>query len=169
MDETDLKNLFGHDESYTNIKQDMSQYFVWHLNIFDAHLQINSKYDSADNDLIRQANKKILKMMKSLSTKRCTEKKQVKKSAQAEGRKQEFFGIRSVKNANNKMSERLENGNNESRIENIAEKQAQKVVARNESKKKQKARKNLRAEPKPKLQRPEKNNIRPMTVKNLRG
>ena len=119
----------------------MSQYFVWHLNIFDAHLQINSKYDPADNDLIRQANKKILKMMKSLSTKRCTEKKQVKKSAQAEGRKQEFFGIRSVKNANNKMSERLENGNNESRIENIAEKQAQKVVARNESKKKQKARK----------------------------
>ena len=54
------------------------------------------------------------------------------------------------------MSERLENGNNESRIENIAEKQAQKVFARNESKKKQKARKNLWAGPKPKLQRPER-------------
>ena len=85
MDETDLKNLFGHDESYENTKQDMSQYFVWHLNIFDARLQINSKYDPADNDLIRQANKKILKMMKSLSTKRCTEKSRSKIAPRPKG------------------------------------------------------------------------------------
>ena len=91
MDETDLKNLFGHDESYSNMKQDMAAYFVWHLQIVDAHLQVNSKDDAADNKLIRKANQKILNMMKSLSTKHCTKKKLVKKSVQAEGRKQEFF------------------------------------------------------------------------------
>ena len=157
LDATDLKNLFGYDDSYDQMKQEMAQYFVWHFQIVDVRLQINSKFDVADTELIRKVNSKIMKMMKSLSTKHCTEKKRVKKSAQAKGKKIEFFGIRSVKIAQNKMSERLESGNNEDRIENIAEKKATQVYARNESKKKQKARKKSSGEAKNQASTPGKN------------
>ena len=136
LDEAELRTLFHYGEDYTGMRKDMGVAFVLHFGLVSPRLQINELYNPADNDLIKNIDPNLARLMRVLSTKHCTEKKLVKDSSKAEAEKNEILGIMGVGTYNNELSNRLESGNGEKTIENIAEKQADKAITRNESKKK---------------------------------
>ena len=128
-----------------------------HFNITDAENQVNAKFDPADDNLIHTASVDLKNTMKAIILKVFKDVNAAKAHAKAEGEKTKFLGIERIKKKQDKLSERLEAGDGEEVIVNIARKQALDVQAQENSRKRREARKNSSGEQKGHAQTPEKN------------
>ena len=128
-----------------------------HFNITDAANQVNAKFDSADDNLIHTASVDLKNTMKAITLKVFKDVNAVKAHAKAEREKTEFLGIERIKLKNNKLSKRLEAGDGEDIVANIARKEALDVQAQDNSRKRREARKNSSGEQKGHARTPEKN------------
>ena len=128
-----------------------------HFNITDPANQVNAKFDTADDNLIHTASVDLKKTMKAVTLKVFKDVNAARADARAEGEKTKFLGIERVKLKNNKLSERLEAGDGEDIVANIARKEALAVQAQDNSRRRREARKNSSGEQKGHAQTPAKN------------
>ena len=128
-----------------------------HFNITDPANQANAKFDTADDNLIHTASVDLKKTMKAVTLKVFKDVNAARADARAEGEKTKFLGIERVKLKNNKLSERLEAGDGEDIVANIARKEALAVQAQDNSRRRREARKNSSGEQKGHAQTPAKN------------
>ena len=140
-----------------NARNSAATELLRHFEITDAVNQVNAKFDPADDNLIHTASVDLKSTMKAITLKVFKDVNAAKANARAEGEKTKFLGIERVKLKNNKLSERLEAGDGEDIVANIARKEALAALAQDNSRKRREARKNCSGEQKGHARTPGKN------------
>jgi len=155
----DWVNILHYDSQIpeNNARNSAATELLRHFNITDATNQVNARFDPADDNLLHAASVDLKKTMKAITFKVFEDVAAAKADAKAVGEKIKFLGIGRVKLKNNKMSERLEAGDGEDVVANIACKEAKAVLAQDNSRRRREARKNCSGEQKGHAQTPAKN------------